>query len=279
MSLRVKVYGFLALVLLLSAGGYFLKRHFAAHKASPNSSAQGRKNEKEITPVELAAAKRDKISSYLSSTTNLRALREVDVAAQTDGVVRRVLVEEGDVVKEGQLLCQLDDREAQIRLQLAREKLAQAKWQLEKARIRKQKAAVLVKHSQEEVRRLQHAYDAQLISEKEYAAEKYGLEELQHDERVSSSEIREFTHRVEELQAEVKQAQLDILHTRITAPFGGHITERKAELGGTVRNLDPLFKLSAFSPLYADVYLSEREAHEVKPKQAAFVRLGVDESL
>jgi RND family efflux transporter MFP subunit len=51
------------------------------------------------------------------------------------------------------------------------------------------------------------------------------------------------------------------------------------ELGRTIRNLDPLFKLGAFSPLYADVYLSEREAHQVKSGQPALVKLGVDESV
>jgi membrane fusion protein, multidrug efflux system len=284
LSPRTKVYGFLLLLALLGGGGYLLRQYLTARAAAQaNNSNKGDKDKKgdakDTSPVELATASRDRISAYLTSSANLRALREVDVASQTEGVVKGVLVEEGDLVKEGQVLCQVDETQLQLRLELAKERLAQAKYQLEKAKRRQAKAQVQIDNSRKEVVRLQKAFDEQLISARELDQTKYRLEEFEQDEKVSSSETREFTHRVEELEAEIKQVELEIWRTQVRAPFAGHVTQRSVELGRTIRNLDPLFKLGAFSPLYADVHLSEREAHQVKPGQAATIKLGVDESV
>ena len=284
-SVRTRVYGFLLLLAVLGGGGYLIRQYFAA-RAEAKANAKNKEKDsdkkgdaKEAAPVELATATRDRISSNLTSTANLRALREVDVAARTEGVVQAVLVEEGEFVKESQVLCRLDDTQLQIRLELAKERLAQARFQLEKAKTRQQKAAAQIENTRKEVARLQRAFDEQLISARELDQAKYRLDELEHDERVSSSENREFAHRVEELEAEIKQAQLEIARTQIRAPFAGHVTLRTVELGRTIRNLDPLFKLGAFSPLFADVHLSEREARQVKAGQPATVQLGGDESI
>ena len=284
MNPRTKVYGFLLLLALLGGGGYFVWQYMAARAAAKaNNSNKGDKDKagdaKDTAPVQLATASRDRISAYLTSSANLRALREVDVSSQTEGVVKAVMVEEGDLVKEGQVLCQVDDTELQLRLQLAKERLAQAKFQLERAKRRQAKTQVQIDNSRKEVVRLQKAFDEQLISARELDQTKYRLEEFEQDERVSSSETTELTHRVEELEAEIEQAELEIWRTQVRAPFTGHVTQRSVELGRTIRNLDPLFKLGAFSPLYADVHLSEREAHQVKPGQVATIKLGVDESV
>ena len=103
---------------------------------------------------------------------------------------------------------------------------------------------------------------------------RYRLDDLLHDQRSADSEQREFTHRIEELAAEIQQVKLEIFRARITAPFSGHVTERTVELGQTVRNLDPLFKLGTLSPLYADVHLAERDAQTVRPNFEAQVSLG-----
>jgi membrane fusion protein (multidrug efflux system) len=185
-----------------------------------------------------------------------------------------VLVEEGDLVREGQVLCRLDDRSVKIRLELTDQKLAQARLQHDKARIRHEKAATQIANTEAEVKRNETAFAEGLVSEKEVDDLRYQVAELQHDQQVAASEQKEFGHRVEELEAELAQVKYDLSQTAVVAPFAGYITERKVELGQTVRNLDPLFRLGAFSPLEADVHLSERDARRVRPGQTANVSLG-----
>lgn len=272
MKIRVKVYGFLAIVAVLAAAWHFGHPYLDKVADSPAADAsQQEESEDAGVPVQLERARQGSISSFLTSTANLRALREVDLVSQAEGIVRAVSVEEGDYVREGQLLCVLDDRELVIRLRLTEEKLAQTRIQLEKARIRGQKAQVQIKNTSLELDRKERAYADDLVSEEEVATLRYQIAELEHDERAAASEVREFTHRVSELETEIEQVKLEISRSELRAPFAGHITRRTVELGQTVRGSDALFRLGSFSPLYADVHVAERDVRLVRPGQAALV--------
>ena len=288
MSLRKKVYGFLALATVAALVGYFAPQFFnpdgivsRADSSDPETPGvvEEKEDEAELIPVETVAARTGAISHFITSTANLRPQREVSVASQTEGVVRNVTAEEGDYVRKSQLLCKLDDTQLQIRLQSARQKLAQAKLQLEKARILSEKSNVQVENTGDELERYQKLYEESLVSEKEVAEVRYRMDDLQHDQRVTTSESRELTHKVEELEAEIREAELEISRTRIEAPFSGFITERTVDLGQAVKNLDPLFQLGDFSPLLAEVFLSERDASEIVVGQFGTVRSGVDPSV
>lgn len=272
MKIRVKVYGFLIIVAGLAAAWHFGHPYLDQASDSPSADAsQEEKSDEGAIPVQVEQVRQGSISSFLTSTSNLRALREVDLVSQAEGIVRSVAVEEGDYVREGQLLCVLDDRELVIRLRLTEEKLAQTRIQLEKAGIRGQKAQVQIKNTALELDRKERAYADDLVSEEEVATLRYRIAELEHDERAAASEVREFTHRVSELETEIEQVNLEISHSELRAPFSGHITRRTVELGQTVRGSDPLFRLGTFSPLYADVHVAEREVRLVRPGQAALV--------
>jgi membrane fusion protein (multidrug efflux system) len=282
MGLRLKVYSFIAVLALVSAAvyGYRTRPNWFGRVANASSKASepDKKNEKESTPVELATAAEGSISSFITATANLRALRDVSITPQVDGVVLQVLAEEGDFVKDGQILCVLDDAQHKIRIDLADEKLAQAKLQMDKARIRMEKAAAQQGHTQLELTRYQKAHKEGLVSEKEVAAYQYKLEELDHDHKVADSETKELLHRVGELEAEIAQAKLDISRTKVTAPYAGYVTQRTVNLGQRVRIGDPLLSLGSFSPLFADAFLAEREAREVRPGQEVVIRLGSEDS-
>lgn len=279
---RKKVYIFLFIALAVVAAAVFIPQMVVTNTGSAEANSDDPdtpdKEKETVVPVELTTASPGRISAFLTATANLRALREVDVVSQTEGLVYDVFVEEGDRVREGQLLCQLDDRPLQIRLQSAQQKLAQARLQREKARIRREKAQTQIKNGREDLGRYQQLYEEKLVSERDVAQLQYRIDELLHDEQVSSNETRELEHRVEELEAEIAQVQLEISQTGIRAPFAGMITERAVEKGQTVRNLDRLFRLGNFSRLYADVYLSERDANQVRPGQEARLTLGAAET-
>ena len=282
MGPRVKAYGILLLVLALGGAVYYWVESggsLGAIQAGSKGADKSKKTEKAeeaAIPVELAEAAAGSISSYLSSTSNLRARRDVEITARADGVVEDLLVEEGDFVREGEGLCTLDDTDLQISLRLTKRQLAQARVQLESAKIEQQKSVVQIENTKAELERKETAFREQLVSEQEVAQLRYQLEEQTHDERVAGSRVRELGHRVQELEAQIEQGELEISRTHIVAPFTGFITERHVELGQTVGNQERLFQLAAFSPLYADVHFSEQETDLIRPGQAAQVMLGVE---
>ncbi len=65
-------------------------------------------------PVAVAAVLRGRVDAFYASTTALTAEEEAQVVARTQGVVEKLFVEEGDLVKSGQPLAQLDTRRLQL---------------------------------------------------------------------------------------------------------------------------------------------------------------------
>jgi len=77
--------------------------------AAPAKDAKATVN---AVPVEVAKAARNTISASYSGTAALTADHEAQVTSKTSGVLKKLYVEEGMSVREGQLLAELDDAAA-----------------------------------------------------------------------------------------------------------------------------------------------------------------------
>lgn len=83
-----------------------------AKSASPEDEGDGAT----AIPVETNVSRVGSISAFFSGTATLEAEEEADVVAKASGVVQRLLVEEGDYVREGQVLAELDAERSSIEL-------------------------------------------------------------------------------------------------------------------------------------------------------------------
>jgi membrane fusion protein, multidrug efflux system len=90
-----------------------------------DSQSKDEKSAESAIPVEVAAPVRGEMLAMYSGTATLEAEADAEVIAKVGGEVMRLFVEEGDRVKAGQVLAQLDDR--QLRLQAAQTRAALAK--------------------------------------------------------------------------------------------------------------------------------------------------------
>ncbi len=106
-------------------------------------------------PVEVAMVTSGDIASYWTGTATLEAEKETEVVAKVGGVVKRILVEEGDYVTGGQMLAKLDDEKIAVQME-------QAKANLEKMR--------------SDYERAQELFDESLVSAQEFQRAKYEYE-------------------------------------------------------------------------------------------------------
>jgi membrane fusion protein (multidrug efflux system) len=83
----------------------------------PDAGGEGDGEEKDVIVVRTTPVARRTISDLYSTSATLRADREASVTARTRGVVRELLVEEGDTVGAGQVLAVLEDDEQKIEFQ------------------------------------------------------------------------------------------------------------------------------------------------------------------
>ena len=273
MSTRFKAYALVLAAVMLGTAGYLAKPWIAGRADAAVGERSGSVTD-DAVPVSVELAARGPISNSLGSTANLRARREVEVATQVAGLVTAVKAEEGDFVRPGQMLCSLDDRDLRIDLELAQQRLAQTKIQLEAASIRRDQAEAKLRNKRAELERNEQALSQGLLAESEVAVQRHDIEDIEHDLRVVDSTVRENRFRQDELEAEIRKVQLQISQTSITAPFAGRITERKVELGQSLRVAEGIFRVAAFSPLYADVHLAETDSREARAGQSATIWLG-----
>lgn len=104
--------------------------------------------------VEVALVKRGNITSKVSASGELKARSQVDISAETIARVRRIRRVEGDFVKKGDLLIELDDVQAEATRQLAHAKLEQAEQDLERSKKLIEKNLI----SQESFERIELSY-------------------------------------------------------------------------------------------------------------------------
>ncbi|MBN2072203.1 MAG: efflux RND transporter periplasmic adaptor subunit [Candidatus Krumholzibacteriota bacterium] len=84
-----------------------------------------KKDEKVVVPVEVDSVTRGEIAAYFTGTATIEAEEETEVVAKVSGTVEKLMVEEGQYVKAGDILAKLDDEILSVQL-------VQAKANLEK---------------------------------------------------------------------------------------------------------------------------------------------------
>ncbi|UCF68427.1 MAG: efflux RND transporter periplasmic adaptor subunit [Acidobacteriota bacterium] len=113
-----------ALLVSTTAGVVLVGCHGAADGAPSGATAeqQTRPNKpaKDAIAVRVTSAERRAVSSIYATSATLRADKRATVIARTQGVIEKLLVEEGDLVQAGQPLAELEDDEQQINAEIAR---------------------------------------------------------------------------------------------------------------------------------------------------------------
>ena len=212
-------------------------------------------------PVSVKAARviRRPISRYLLSNTSLESIREVTIYAKVNALVEELLAEEGDRVGKNQILARLDDREI-------RNEHDQARIAVDQAKLTLAQAGVKARLSEANYERSEGLLKQRLISPQE------------HDQAALANETDALGLRVSVQQRDaavsrLEAAQLQLDYTEIRSSIDGIVTERTIDIGDRVNVNESLFNVEDFTPLWARIYLPERELSQIRLGQQAELRM------
>lgn len=161
-------------------------------------------------PVQAVPARRTDINIVQTALGTVNALRTVTVKPRVDGQLQSVLFTEGQVVKQGEVLAQIDPVPLQVALAQAEGTLARDSAQLNNARL--------------DLDRYQKLLEQDSIAKQQVDQQAALVRQLEGTVRVG--------------QAQVDNAKLQLSYTRITAPIGGRLGLRLVDAGNMVRGSD-----------------------------------------
>lgn len=190
----------------------------------------------------------------------------VRLAASRDGIIREVLVNEGDYVHKGQVLATLDDAQARLQLEQARRELSQERAQLRPLRLR-------LKTAQREQARLVPLAADESVARQELDQMNDQLALLQAEMAVAQAAVDSASSREKVAEYEVEQRQ-------VRAPLDGQVVRRHARPGDGIStlNVTTLFLFAPASPQIVRAELEERFVDAVQPGMPAQIVLQADES-
>jgi HlyD family secretion protein len=190
----------------------------------------------------------------------------IKLAGSKEGLITAVNAEEGDIVKKGDVLAVVDDREPKLLLAVAEAELAEARTLLPALELKQRSA-------ERDLARLTLLLEKDAVSRADWEQTddlraQLAVEKTQIEARIRLAEARRASgiHEVDQRQ--------------IRAPLDGRIIKRQARLGDgvSIQTVTTLFLFEPTSPRIVRAELDERYADQVKPGDTAEVLLEVDES-
>jgi len=221
-----------------------------------NSSPQANAPPTEIVQgLRVQKVHLESVPDEIEAPGSVIAASTAQVAARSMGTVTRVAVREGDLVKRGQTLAQIDDREFG-----ARRTSAQAARQGASAGVAEASQASTSAQAQADV--AQKTYDRYVYLRDQKSVSPHEFDEIAAKQQAARAGLEQSKARVQQAEAGLRQSEsearvVDTMasYSRIVAPFDGRIVRRTVEPGSLASPGMPVFVVEDTSHYQLEVTL------------------------
>lgn len=204
-----------------------------------------------VKGVSLETVKSAAVPELMDVVGSVRARTSAVVSTRIPGSISVLRVREGDRVRKGQLLIQLDAQENQAAAAVATAAVDEARRSLDDALSRKKLADTTFE-------RYSNLLKEQAVSRQEFDVK-------QSEKELASQGVARAESRLKQAQEGARASTTMSDYTRITAPISGVIAGKQADLGATVFPGQPLMTIEDEGSYQLELALPESVAVKIKP--------------
>ena len=202
-----------------------------------------------IDPDKLASVERIDLARSVVATGKITPVTQVDIKSKASGIILKLPVNVGDMVKAGQVICELDQNDLLPKLRQAQAALAMADAQLKSAqadyeRNKVEAAGPDLPFLKRNMDRAADMFKADLISqndredtEKNYRMAVNKQQQAEVNLGVTKAAIARSEAEVEQAKAALSQSEEDVRNATIVSPIDGVVLSREHEVGDAVSSI------------------------------------------
>jgi membrane fusion protein, multidrug efflux system len=259
-------------LMVLAAAGYGAYRYFPSLTGGQSQgkgvAGKGSAGGARAVPIVAVKARRGAMPVYMNGLGTVTALNTVTVHSRVDGELINVAYQEGQYVKAGDLLAEIDPRPFQVQLEQAQGQLARDQAQLGQAQSKLDGDTASQKFATTEAGRYQRLVEEGIAARdqgEQYRSQADALTGTVNSDRAA---IESAKAQIVADQATIDTAKLQLVYCRITSPLTGRIGLRLVDKGNIVHAADVngLAVITQLQPIAVVFNIAEDSLRQVMPK-------------
>ena len=237
----------LILLLLLGGGGLFI--YHSQERAQTTTAGRPAPSPAAVS-VQTATARQGSVGVYVNALGSVTPLSTVTVKTRVDGQLMSVNYREGEMVREGDLLAEIDPRPFQTQLTQVEGQYERDKALLDNARV--------------DLERYKLAYSKNAIPQQQLATQE--------------ATVRQYEGIVKNDQGQIDSVKLNLVYCRITSPTSGRVGLRLVDPGNVVQTTDAngMLVITQMQPMTVVFSVAEDYLPQIRQQLARGSRLPVE---
>ncbi len=208
------------------------------------------------------AAVRGDLENSVTAAGLLSPIKDVDVGAQVSGQLKSVKVEIGDVVKQGDLIAEIDSASIETQIEINEAELANLKAQM------------IDKSAQVVLRQANLTRQRALVAGN--SAAQSALDEAVAELATAQASVESFEAQIRKQQAQLKDSRINLGYTKIYAPMSGTIVNVSAKEGQTLnanQSAPTIVTMADLSTMTVEAEVSEADVGKLSVGMEAYFTL------
>jgi len=221
------------------------------------------------TPVITHTVSTGSVVRSVMGTGTLEARIRTTISPKISGRIAEVVVDQGSVVKAGELLVRLDDEDLDQQVRMARAVIGTSEATLGRFRAEIEQSKSKFAKSEADRGRTQKLIAANSVSQSEFDQTQETFELAKSGLLKAEANLLEAEQQVSLNRETLKFQEARLADSKLLAPFNGLIIERARDAGAIVVPGSPILQLVSLDELWISAWVDETEMDQLKAEQPA----------